>query len=190
MNYYELLELLDIAEPSEFDCFEEFAELIENEDDIEDEALYRLLNGCEGETLTILIENYFEEILESLPDEETDVYVLLENIKRSLIGKLMMGEDSDYNALCDEIQRFREWFSMDNSVECENIETGEVQYLPVRDAITLARVERLDGDEHRYDFQSAMNYEIDEYVLNYSGVYGLSEDMDDEEGGFNDSDEL
>ena len=68
MNYGELLELLEISSPEEFEYFENVADLIECERVIGEEALTELFAQINGSIFSELIENYFSELLEKIPD--------------------------------------------------------------------------------------------------------------------------
>ena len=52
----------------------------------------------------------------------------------------------------------------------------KVVYLPVRDALANARLEKLNGEEFAYDFTEALEYELEEFVMTYADLVG-----DDEE---------
>lgn len=38
-------------------------------------------------------------------------------------------------------------------------------YHTVRDAITASRVEKLSGEKYRYDFENALDYQLDSYIM-------------------------
>ena len=96
-----------------------------------------------------------------------DLYTLMDNIKRVLIGiseSVRQGDEDGIVRLSDELNRFRLWYSADASVECVDGDSGEVEYMTVRDAIAAARAEQLDKSEHRFDFSDALEYELDEFM--------------------------
>ena len=59
MNFEQLLKLLQIEDATEFEYFENFADLIESEGQIADDALYKLINECNQDSLLEIIDNYF-----------------------------------------------------------------------------------------------------------------------------------
>ena len=114
MDFKELLEYLDLDEASQFEYFEAMADLVECEDYIEQEAVYALFEGADETMIAELLEDYFEDILEGLPEDAGEIYSLLHQIKLSLIGlagNLGSGgdEESDLRRLTDEFCRFRQW---------------------------------------------------------------------------------
>ena len=48
MDYYELLEYLDLEEAGQFEYFEAMADLIESEEYIDQEAMYMLFDGADN----------------------------------------------------------------------------------------------------------------------------------------------
>ena len=86
IEYKQLMKILEIAEPEEFEYFENMADLIECEYTISDAAIANLFRYVDGETLAELIENYFSDILEHLPENQDEIYLLINNIGMNLIG--------------------------------------------------------------------------------------------------------
>ena len=136
------------------------------------------------ETLEDLLEHYFEDIQGWVPEGETDFYMLMENIRRSLTGMTRSIAKSRENGdiedvddtmvkLADEIQRFREWYSLDPSVECTRDGDESVQVLPVRDALALNREEKLGGGLFRYDFQEALDYPLEDFIMSFADLAEL-----------------
>ncbi len=182
MDYYELLEFLDLEEPAQFIYFEAMADLVECDEAIDQEAVYGLFNGAEKEMIAQLFEDYFEDILEGLPEDSDEIYDLLHQIKLSLMGLAMnMEEDSDVRKLTDEFCNFRNWYVYDSNVELSP-ETGDGEAIHhcLRDAITASRVENLGGTAYRYDFTGAMDYPLDSYDMSVAALMALE---DDEENG-------
>ncbi len=181
MNYEQLLSFLQIDEASEFEYFENFADLIESEEEISEEALYKLINECDQGNLGEIIENYFEEIMDAIPDDSTDIFTLIETIKLAFIGLLQSAEEEVALVhFCDELLRFRSWYCIESMVHCRNIDNGEIEDMPLRDALVVARIEKLEGDKYHYDFNDCLDYELEEYIMSYGDMAKLSrEDMDE-----------
>lgn len=168
MELDELMALLELDDPSEFEYFENFAEIAETDEEIPEETLFQLFSQVDPQTVSELITNYFEEILRAMPDDGTDAYLLLDNISRSLSGLLVSEEERAKVYFSEELARFHRWYTKDSEVSCTSQETGHEKLLPLRDALTLARLEKLDGEPHSYDFTACLDYEIDEFILNFA----------------------
>lgn len=171
MNYRELLVYLGIDSPKEFNYFEMMADLLESEEDIELEAIYQLMTDADKEQVSQLLDTYFEEITNGLPDDSDSIYSLLDQIRLFLIGLCDNAEsDSDYRVFADELNRFRNWYSYDSQVEVlpEDDEEGFEDVQCLRDAICTARVDKLNCNSHRYNFDQALDYEIDSYTMSFA----------------------
>ena len=86
MDRERLYEILDIEEPAGFDYFENIAALLECDENIGYEELYGFLQEVDKETLSMLIDNYFEELSDFLPEDDADFYLKIDQIRRSLVG--------------------------------------------------------------------------------------------------------
>lgn len=173
MDREELFAFLDMESGEDFQYFENFADFVEHGGVIDGDAVYELVTEIDLKTFAELCESYFYETLEQVPGDQIDVYNLLENIKRVLIGLSSAGRRGEDNALTnlsDQWNRFRLWYSADSSVECRNLSTGEIELLPVRDALLQSRLEKLSGAEYGYDFSDALNFELEEYMMTYADL--------------------
>lgn len=183
MNKEEFYRMLDIEEGGDFQYFENIAELFESEETIETSLLYGMVCDVDMEMLEELVEQYFNEITEWVPDGETDFYTLLVNIQRVMSGMIqeIRRDDGDDDIsenrmrLTDEIEKFREWYSLTADVDCTNNEDGSGVMLPVRDALMLGREEKLGGDSYSLDFTPAMDYELEEFVMSFADLSGYAE---------------
>ena len=95
MDREELYELLDIEFPSDFEYFENLAALLECDEYIEFEEIYALMEGVNMDSLVTLVDNYFEEITDFIPGDSPDVYLILDNVKRSLMGLAKNADQED-----------------------------------------------------------------------------------------------
>ena len=86
MNIEEVLELLEIDSPDEFEYFEHFAELIECPEEISYDAFYAVLNEVDQAKLAELLDSYFEEMFSFIPDDATDFFTLMTTIYQALTG--------------------------------------------------------------------------------------------------------
>lgn len=185
MNYKELLEYLDLDTPLDFQYFENLADIIECEDEIEDEALETLFAGVDSEILSEILENYFTELTDKVPQKSVDIYTLIENIGRALKGLAKSLSDDTEGAnvslFTEELSKFRNWYMFDTEVVCRNIGTGKEEIVPVAEAISLYRLESLDGEEYDYDFESALDYELEEFVMSFATLAASEYEDESEE---------
>ncbi|MEG0291229.1 MAG: hypothetical protein RR495_00875 [Anaerovoracaceae bacterium] len=171
MELKRLLEILQIEEPSEFEFFENFADLVESDEEISDDELFLLFKETDHEIVAEIIKNYFDEVLDAMPDDKTDMYTLLETIKMSLVGLIISDEgDSTLVHFCEELNRFKEWYSVTSKVEVKTIDNSQVEELTIRDALVVSRLEALEGNQHHYDFEACLEYELDEFIVNYADI--------------------
>ena len=120
MDFYELLEYLDLEDAGQFEYFEAMADLIESEEYIEQEAMYQLFEGADNTMIEELLQDYFEDILDGLPENSGEIFSLLHQIKLTLIGMISHAEDdSDMRRFTDEFYRFQTWYSHESEVELQ-----------------------------------------------------------------------
>jgi hypothetical protein len=178
MNKDQLFEILDIEDGKEFQYFENLADLFESSEDIGGDIIFELMKDVDLDEFAELCENYFDQLEDWIPDGETDFFMLITNIKRVMIGmaqSISANENTDeiddtLLQLSDEIGKFRTWYSDSENVECVNDETGDVQTLPVRDALALCREEKLGGATYRFDFTDALDYELSDFIMTFADL--------------------
>ena len=169
MRLNELLELIGIDEPDEFEYFENFADIVESDEDIPEETLAELFNHTDPETVAEIIEQYFDDIMSPLGEEHSQMYSLLDTIKHVFIALIMEDDDSSMAHFAEELHKFHVWYSFESGVECTDLSGEESKELPLRDAITVMRMSKLDNEDMNYDFSSCLDYEIDDYLLDMAG---------------------
>ena len=180
MDKEALYDLLDMESGEDFQYFENMAELLESDEDIDEDVLYELLEDIDLEAFAELAENYFDQLEEAVSDEETEFYTLVENIKRIISGLAVDASAEDDSSsrsdmlvrLASEIVKFRSWYNETENVECENTDTGDTQMLPVRDALILDRAEKLGGPAYQLNFDRAAEYDLDDYVMTFTDMTG------------------
>lgn len=179
MDRDELFELLDIDSGADFQYFENFADLVECEEDIESDVVYDMLEDVDLKTFAEICESFFYETLESVPGDQIDLYNLIENIKRALIGLAEAARGEEDNVLlqlADELNRFRIWYSVDKLAECKDLSSDKVSYMAIRDALVNARLEKLGTEEYAYDFSEALEYELEEFIMTYADLAGAEDE--------------
>ncbi len=176
MNYDDLLIYLEIEDGSEFRYFEAMADLVECDEYIEQEAMGRLFAEADSATLSGIIDDYFEDIMNGLPDDSVEIYSLLEQIRLCLTGLVTNAvDDGDIRRFTYEFYRFRNWYSEESEVELISEDFGTSDYVCLRDAITAARMEKLGGEKYRYNFENAFNYEIDSYTMSFADLIAVED---------------
>lgn len=169
MDLNELFEIVDIESAEDFKYFDNFAALMESDDYIPVEVMYELFAEVDTDVLSELTDNYFEDIMEGVPEEEAELFTLLDNIKRVLKGYAENTDDERSIVLfTDEVSRFRNWYNFDTDVECQSRKDGSTRTVPVREALVLYRIEKLRADEYMYDFSECLDYPLDEYVVSFT----------------------
>lgn len=169
MDLNELFEIADIESTEDFKYFDNFAALMESDDYIPAEVMYELFAEVDTDVLSELTDNYFEDIMEGVPEEEAELFTLLDNIKRVLKGYAENTDDERSIVLfTDEVSRFRNWYNFDTDVECQSRKDGSTRTVPVREALVLYRIEKLRADEYMYDFSECLDYPLDEYVVSFT----------------------
>lgn len=166
MDFEELLELLDIDSPDEFGYFEHFAALVECDEEIPYDLLFKILADTEAETLIDLTDNYFEDVLQGMPEDAIDVYTLLGTIRQALVGLAKNSSSREERiAYVDELYKFRNWYIFDSVVHLKRFSDNVKKDVTVSEALSLYRLEKLNEDQYHYDFSDCMDYEIDEYTI-------------------------
>lgn len=176
MNFEELLDYLDIDEAREFEYFESMADFIEYDEYIDIEAAVRLFGGADKKVVAALIEDYFEDMLEGLPEDSGEIYSLLHQIELSLEGMVSNIEsEEDLMRFASEMMRFREWYVHESEVRLKEDDGKEI-YCSMRDAITASRMEKFGGEKYRYDFETALDYPLDSYTVSFADMIAAEED--------------
>ncbi|MCL2436446.1 MAG: hypothetical protein FWD00_00240 [Clostridiales bacterium] len=172
MDLKTLLEVLDIERPEQFVYFDNFADMIEMDMDIPVETLYALVSRVPENIMGELITEYFDDMLEHMQEDETELYTLLETIKMALLGLASNAKgERAAGQLADEIHRFRDWFKFEKNVSCQDVSGKKREDLSIFEAITLHRGDKLDkpgGSGYTFDFEKCLDYELEEYALSFS----------------------
>lgn len=177
----ELYELLDIDSPADFQYFENLAAFLECEEELEYEHVAELVKEMDKRTLAQLIGDYFEEISDFLPESETELYGIFDNVRRSLAGMAKScDDDTTETKLADELERFRRWYSMESRAFLTDLGTADEKEMTLRDALVCARLEALEGSKYQYDFSQCSDYPLDEYIVSFGDMLA-AEDADGSE---------
>lgn len=182
MDFDELMEQLEIETLDDFRDFEHFASLTECDEEIPYETFYRILADVDTETLVDMTDNYFEDILQGMPDDGIDVYTLLGTVKQALIGLAKNATTREERVTyVDELYKFRNWYIFDSVVHLRRLKDNAKRDATVSEALSLYRLEKLNEEQYQYDFSDSLDYEIDEYAISFDAELDEEYDEIDEE---------
>ncbi|XVG95015.1 hypothetical protein ACGCUQ_03720 [Eubacteriales bacterium KG127] len=183
MNKELFYQIIDIEEPSDFKYYDNIENLIESDEEWDADILYTVLNGADSKVVAEIIDEYFNELMDKLPEDEIDLYTMIYNVNRGLKG-IAKGKEEDYRdvnlSLSEELWRFWKWFSVESVVNVKDEKTGEMNNMTLRDAVGLIRLEKLGLASCIFDFEKASKYQMNEYVMNYTDI-----DLSDVEEDYN-----
>ena len=176
---------LGLEEASEFEYFENFADLVESEADYEEDEFFLLLSDLDLDVFAELSESYFDDLLENVPDAEADFYMMLDGLKNAFI--YLAGHDDpekrNRRKLSEVLCAFRKWYSEPDSVRVHIPKDGrdELHLMSVIDALTTHRLSKLDKNEGlRYDFSRALDFDFGGYDLDLSELIALAQEDQEE----------
>ena len=171
MDKVRFYNVLDIDSADEFQYYENLAALLEEDEFIEENLIKDLLRNVDKEMLAEQIGSYFDGFLDHLPDNETDLYIMVESIGRVFEGLIFDDmNDEDISDLASEIVRFRKWYVHD--LNAFNRLNGE-EY-NIRDARYDIAAAKLLGDRADYDFRQALDYDLDGFNVRVADMLGAS----------------
>lgn len=171
MDKVRFYRVLDIDSAEEFQYYENLSALLEEDEYIEENLIKDLIRHIDREKLAEHMNSYFEGFLDHLPDNETDLYVMVESMGRVFDGLIMDDmSDADVDALASEISKFRKWYVHD--LNAFNKKSGEES--SVRDARFDLAAAKLLGEDADYDFRLALDYDIDGFDVRVSDMIGSS----------------
>lgn len=178
-------DMVDIETPEDFKFYDNIENLIESDEEWDIDNLSPLLIEIPNDVMTELIDEYFKSLLDRLPDDETDLYTLIYNVSRTMksvlnadgISSEFGNENSDIEKehannpkrrLAYELKKFSDWFSRENLVDIKDLENGKEFKAPLRDVLGMITLEKLGIGSYSYNFDDCNDYELDEYILNFS----------------------
>lgn len=151
-----LFEMLDMDTPADFEYFEQFADLMESEEDIPFDLFYSVISEASPETMTELTGNYMEDLSNALPDDYDDLFTIVDSVQQRLLLLCENLDDSDSRRdYANELYRFRQWFHKEDGAFVDG------KPCCVMDAAARARSEKFSGTEHVYDFSPSLGYELE-----------------------------
>ena len=178
MDKVRFYRILDIDSPDEFKFYENLASLLEEDEFIEENLIKDLLKDVDREKLSEHLDSYFEGFLDHLPENETEMYITVDAIRRVFDGMIFDGmTDEDVSALASEIAKFRKWYVHD--LNAFDRISGEEK--SVRDARYDIAAAKLLGDDADHDFRLALDYGLDGYDVRIADMLGaeMAEEISD-----------
>lgn len=164
MKRDELYSLIDIETPSDFKYYENLELLLENDKKIDSYLLEELFYSLDWEQIIDLFKSYFDEVIRILPDNEDDLYIKFDVIKRKFLGILEREKDRDnVKILVSEIESFKKWFIEDELVKCNDDKNTSIY-----DAIYDIYASKLLNNDCKYDFSNINEYKIDAFEIKIS----------------------
>lgn len=157
MTLADLFEMLDMDTPADFEYFEQFADLMESEEDIPFDLFYSVISEASPETMTELTGNYMEDLSNALPDDYDDLFTIVDSVQQRLLLLCENLDDSDSRRdYANELYRFRRWYHREDGAFVDG------KPCCVMDAAARARSEKFSGTEHVYDFSPSLGYELED----------------------------
>ena len=180
MTLNELYKKLDMDSPADMEYFEQFADLLEIEEDIPFDLFYVALSEITPENAGELVENYFEDLTKASPDDEDDLVLLIDSLQQNLMLLAQDLEDSDARrSFAEQLYRFREWYKKPGTSSVD----GEAASL--FEALIQAREDALSGGSHEFDFKGCLDFKLDDasYGLGRFSTIDIIADGEDSDEG-------
>lgn len=165
-----LFEKLDIDSPEDFKFYENFDALIEDEEHIEEDLIKEVLSYADSHLLSDHVDSFFESFLGNIPDDETELYIIVESFKRNISSLVFEGmSEEDLSELAKDIYKFRNWYAIEHNATDEK--SGEE--LSVRDARYEIAAAKLLSEEVSIDFGRAITSGPDSYGIKISDLTAM-----------------
>lgn len=157
MTLAKLFALLEMESAEELEYFEQFADLMEMDEELSFDLFYAALSGLNAETAGELAENYFEELAGALPDDENDMASLVDSVEQNL---LLLASDIDQDevrrSFAQQLYKFRTWYKDPVGAEVDGMAVSPFQ------AVVQAREDKLSGTSHSISFSGCSDYDLDD----------------------------
>ncbi len=174
MTRDELFELLDLDTAEDFGYFEQFAELVECEEEISYDDFYEVIAGADLDTLIEINENYFTEIEKAFPEDCDDFYEVMQSIWDNLRQLVRDAGDETYRReYANQLYRFHEMYTAPDGASVDG------KPCTVMEALAENRISKIDNTRHVYDFENSLDY-VPDYISMRVG--GFEDDEYDSDG--------
>lgn len=160
MDKTALYNKLNIDTIDEFKYYENLAALLEEDDFIEENLIRDLIKDVDKDVLAEHMDSFYEQFLEHIPDEESNLYMVVDSIGRAMTGIISDDMTADEVArLSEEISKFRKWYVHDLNV----FDRSAGSSISLRDARYNVVAAGFLGEKTDYDFRPALDYDIEGY---------------------------
>lgn len=166
MDRERLFEKLDIDEPEGFKFYENFEALMEEEEHIEEEYIREILSAADPELVSDHIESFFESFSSNIPEDETELAIILETFKNNISSAASDRNDDSLSGLTSEIYRFRRWYAIEHNALNED----DGRELSVRDARYDILAAKLLDEDISIDFGRAITSGPDAYEVRIKDI--------------------
>ena len=170
----DILYELDIQSEEDFKYFEQFAALMEDSIEMDYDTFAEIMMIPGSEELTDMTSSFFEDLIRGIPDDNTDLYSVIQSFKDVLLNLAEHTSGRGRGFYADELYRLREWYQTPDLIQCTPEGGGATQTMSPCEAMMLFREEKLSGQKYLYDFSAGMPEEPDPYL--HDVMSELSED--------------
>lgn len=165
MDPGDLKRIFDIETLSDFADFDQFSILIEDVENVDEDMFYEILDVVDENMLAELIECYFDDIKQGVPDDSVEIYGMLSVTAINFKNRLMQIEShTDKMTFIDELYRFRQWYMEDGQVQCKDLKKNISEEISICEALIRFRAEKLNEGKFEYDFSLCEEFTTDEYL--------------------------
>ena len=155
MTLEKLYKLLELDTPADLEYFEQFADLMEMDEDVPFDLFYMALSGVSPENAGELVENYFEDLSNAAPEDENDLVLLIDSLEENLMHLAEDLDDGDARrSFAEQLYRFREWYKAPGGAEIDGESTS------VFEALLQARADAISGESHELSFLSTDDFKM------------------------------
>ena len=164
MTLAKLFKQLEMDTPEDLEYCEQLADLLEMDEDIPFDLFYIALSKIDPQTAGDLIENYFEDLTNAVPDEANEMVSLVDSVEQNL---LLLAADLDQDevrrSFAEQLFKFRSWY--------KDPEMAEIDGAPASPftAVLQAREDKLAGGSHKIAFTGCGDYELDDASYGLGG---------------------
>lgn len=157
MTLEKLYKLLEMDGPEDMEYFEQFADLMEMDEDVPFDLFYIVLSKLTPENAGELAENYFEDLSNAAPEDENDLVLLLDSLEENLMHLAEDIEDGDCRrSFAEQLYKFREWYKAPGGAEING------EKVSVFEALLQARTDAISGDTHELAFTSTDDFKMED----------------------------
>ena len=174
MTRDELFELLELDTAEDFGYFEQFAELLECEEEISYDDFYEAISKADTDTLIEINENYFTEIDKAFPEDCDDFYEVMQSIWDNLRQLVRDAGDEAYRReYANQLYSFHEMYTSPEGASVDGMPCS------VMEAMAESRLSKIDDSKHVYDFENRMDY-VPDYISMRLGGFEDDEEYSDD----------